>query len=196
MPTFILRARKGKTRWDQLQPGDDAHTEIIAHAIINAFFISRGFRTDVTFHLVLDSSADFPRTITLSGAEGLSLPGFHEQAVLDVIRDALRDSTALKKDETLKVAPGVKVSGFGFEKLLAQLMPTRQVYLLDPKGDDIMTTAMDEEAVFILSDHLALPKNIVKSLSRRGLRTISLGRQMLFASQCIVLIHAALARKA
>lgn len=191
MRTFIIRARKGTTRWEKVrsQIGTREHFEVVAHSVINAFFVSNGFRDDVEVYIILDSSEDFPRTIKLSGAEGLSIDGFHEAAVLDIVEKALKNSPDLQKDKTQTVAPGLQISGFGFEKLIASLLETRSVYLLDPKGADIRKTEFDSNPVFILSDHLALPKKNVKGLKRQGLKTISLGKKMLFASQCVVLLN-------
>lgn len=191
MRTFIIRARKGSTNWEKVRSsiGTKEHFEVVAHSVINAFFISNGFRSEVEVYIVLDSSEDFPRTIKLSGNDGLSIAGFHEDAVLELVEKALKESLGLKKDETKMIAPGLQISGFGFERLVGDLLKTRQVYLLEPKGDDIRETIVDNNPVFILSDHLAMPKNSVKGLIRRGLKTISLGKKMLFASQCVVLIH-------
>jgi tRNA (pseudouridine54-N1)-methyltransferase len=191
MRTFILKARNGTTAWQQVraQIGNKGHFEVIAHSIINAFFVSNGFRTDTEFYVILDSSHDFPRTLKLSAVEGLSIAGFHEGAVIDLLEKALKDGKDLKKDETLIVAPGLEIHGFGFEKLVGELIKTRQLYLLEPKGDNLREQQLEADPIFILSDHLALPKNNVKSLKRRGLKTLSLGKKMLFASQCIVLLH-------
>jgi tRNA (pseudouridine54-N1)-methyltransferase len=191
MRTFIIRARKGTTRWEKVRSniGTNEHFEVVAHSVINAFFVSNDFRDDVEFYIVLDSSEDFPRTIKLSGGEGLSIAGFHEDAVIQLVEKALKDSHGLLKDETRTLAPGLHISGFGFEKLIGQLLETRSVYLLEPKGEDIRTVTLASDPVFILSDHLAMPKNIMKSLKRRGLITISLGKKMLFASQCVVLLN-------
>lgn len=191
MRTFVIRARKGTTRWDRVrsQVGSSEHFEVIAHSVINAFFVSKGFREDVEMYIVLDSAEDYPRTIKLSAAEGLSINGFHEAAVFELIEKALKDSSGLKKNETRVLAPGIQISGFGFEKLVATLLETHTVYLLDRKGEDIRTTALEANPVFLLSDHLALPKNTIKGLKRRGLMNISLGKKMLFASQCVVLMH-------
>lgn len=191
MRTFIIRARKGTTRWDRLRStlGSKEHFEVIAHSVINAFFVSNGFREDVEVYIVLDASEDFPRTIKLSGNEGLSIAGFHEEAVLNLIEKALKESSGLQKDETKMLAPGLQISGFGFEKLVSHHLKTRTVYLLDRKGEDIRTTAFESNPVFILSDHLAMPKNSVKGFKRQGLKTISLGKKMLFASQCVVLLN-------
>lgn len=191
MRTFILRARKGSTRWDKIrsQVGSKEHFEVIAHSVINAFFISSDFRTDVELYIVLDSSEDFPRTIKLSGSEGLSIKGFHEEAVIQLIESALKNSAGLQKDETRTIEPGIQVSGFGFERLVSRLIQTRALYLLDNKGDDLRQTRLKENPVFLLSDHLAMPKKTLSGLKRLGLNTLSLGKTMLFASQCIVLLN-------
>ncbi len=191
MRTFVIRARKGSTHWQRIrsQMGTSSHFEVIAHAVINAFFVSNNFRNDVELYIVLDSSDDFPRTIKLSAADGLSIAGFHEEAVIDLIEKALKNSQDLQKNETRLLDAGIQINGFGFEKLIEILLVTRAVYLLEPKGEDIRTITLAVDPVFILSDHLAMPKNSVKSLKRRGAKTLSLGKKMLFASQCVVLIN-------
>jgi tRNA (pseudouridine54-N1)-methyltransferase len=191
MRTFVIRARKGTTQWEKIrqQMGGKEHFEVVVHTVLNAFFISNDFRKNVEVYIVLDSSEDFPRTIKLSAAEGLSLSGFHETAVLDLIERVLKESGHLRKDETQFVAPGVQISGFGFEKLIAHLLQTQPVYLLQPKGVDIRTSVIADNPVFILSDHIPLPPKNIKSLKHKGLQTLSLGKKMLFASQCVVLIN-------
>lgn len=191
MRTFIIRARKGTTRWEQVrsQVGTKDHFEVVAHSVINAFFVSNGFRENVEVYIILDSSEDFPRTIKLTGHEGLSIAGFHEEAVLELVEKSLKDSQGLQKNETRSLAPGIQINGFGFEKLIGNLLETRAVYLLDRKGEDVRSIAFDTDPVFILSDHLAMPKKSIKGLKRHGLKTVSLGKKMLFASQCVVLLH-------
>jgi tRNA (pseudouridine54-N1)-methyltransferase len=191
MRTFIIRARKGTTRWERVrsQIGGRQHFEVVAHTVINAFFISNDFRNDVEVYIVLDSSEDFPYTIKLSSGDGLSIAGFHEEAVIELVEKALKDSRGLRKDESRIVDPGVQVSGFGFDRLVSELLKTRPLYLLDRKGADIRETQLELNPVFVLSDHLAMPKKTVNALKRKGLNTVSLGNKMLFASQCVVILN-------
>ena len=42
---------------------------------------------------------------------------------------------------------------------------------------------------FLLTDHIPMPKNTFHTLDRLGAKKISLGSKMLFASQCVVLVH-------
>lgn len=197
MRTFVIRARKGPTHWQRIQSaiGSKDHFEVVAHSVINAFFTASDFRTDVQVFIILESSPDFPRTIKLSSKEGLSLRGFHEAAVIDVIELALKNSMDLQKDQSKTIAPGIEIYGFGFEKCIKTLLESSTIYLLDRKGSDIRKIEFPENPVFVLSDHLMMPKNSVKGLKRHGLQMLSLGKKMLFASQCIVLINHELDRK-
>lgn len=197
MRTFVIRARSGSTQPERLksQIGAKGHLEVVAHSIANAFFLSNGFREDAEVYIILESTPDYPRTIQLSAAEGLSLAGFHEQAILDALEHALSYGLGMQKDETRAVSAGIRISAFGFERLMQNLLPTRPIYLLEKKGQDIRTAEIGPDPVFVLSDHLAMPKNTVKSLRRQGLIPLSVGSKMLFASQCVVIIHHELDRK-
>jgi tRNA (pseudouridine54-N1)-methyltransferase len=42
---------------------------------------------------------------------------------------------------------------------------------------------------FILTDHIPMPPKTLLGLERLGAKKLSLGPRMLFASQCVVLIH-------
>ncbi len=197
MRTFVLRARDGTTRPDRVksQVGSKGHLEVVAHTLINAFFLSSGFREDVEVYIILESTPDYPRTLKFSSSEGLSFPGFHEQAMLDVIEHALKGGQSMSKDETRILSPGLHISAFGFERLVQSLLPNRPLYLLDKKGEDIRTATIGADPVFLLSDHLAMPKKSVKGFMRHGLTPLSFGATVLFASQCVVIAHYELDRK-
>lgn len=197
MRTFILRARKGSTDPNILfsQIGTEDHAEIIAHTLMNAFYFSNGMRTDVEVYIVLDSAPDFPRTLKFSSHEHLSFPGFHEKAFFDVIVSALTRGNKIKKDETLIIESGIEIYGFGFDTLMKKLQGHHTIYLLDKKGNDIRNMTLEENSLFVLSDHLAMPKNSIHVLERKGLIKMSLGKKILFASQCVVLVHNELDRQ-
>ena len=197
MRHFVIRARKGKVDADQVfaQVGSRTHFEIIAHTLANAFYYSNGMRPDVEVYVVLDSSSDFSRTLKFSSNNGLSFPGFHEQAILGVISTVLAQGKNITKDTIMTVAPGIEICGFGFEVLMQKLQEQYPIYLLDKKGEDIRSVDCEQQGVFVLSDHLSFSKNTIKTLTRKGATKISLGRKMLFASQCIVLIHNELDRQ-
>lgn len=197
MRTFVIRARKGTVNADQVfsQVGVNGHVEIIAHTLANAFYFSKGMRSDVEVYVVLDSTPDFPRTLKFSSNNGLSFPSFHEQAILKVISSALARGNKVTKGDIQTVESGIEICGFGFDTLMKRLQEHSPVYLLNKKGKDIRLIDFEQQNVFVLSDHLSMPKNSIKGLERRGLTKVSLGRKILFASQCVVLVHNELDRQ-
>lgn len=197
MRTFVIRARKATTQWNKLsaQIGSDAHFEVVLHCVMQAFFLSNDFRDAVDIYIIHESTDRYPCTLHLSSQEGLSLPGFHEQAIVEIFIKSLQQYPSLQKDTILKIAPGLELIGCGFDKLINTYLYQRPLYLLDKKGEDIRSAPIVPNPVFILSDHLAMPKNSIKGLKRHSINSISLGKRMLFASQCMVLIQDELDRR-
>jgi len=67
--------------------------------------------------------------------------------------------------------------------------------VMDRKGLPIHEQVFDENPCFLLTDHIPMPKNTLRGLERLGAKKLTLGSRMLFASQCIVLIHHELDRR-
>lgn len=191
MRTFVLRARAAPTTSQRLLAGvgNDAHSEILAHSLMNGIFVAQSHREDVTMHLVLESTQDFSRTITFTANEMRGIGGFHEQALLGKIARALDVSQGMAKEEERPVEPGITIRTLSFEKLVQQLAQDHQLYVMDKKGADIREQPFENNPCFLLTDHIPMPKKSFNSLKRLGAQKISLGPTMLFASQCIVLIH-------
>lgn len=194
MRTFVLRARAAPTDSHALlgAVGQDAHVEILAHTLMNAVFVAQSHRRDVVVHLVLESTRDYSRTIRFDSNAMGTLGGFHERALLGRIAGALDASADMGKDETRAVEPGIEVRTTSFERLVKELAQDHQLYLMDPKGTPVGEQAFGPKPCFLLTDHIPMPKKVIPSLERMGAKKISLGRTMLFASQCVVLIHHAL----
>lgn len=169
--------------------GKEAHTEILAHALMNAIFVAQSHRTDVTVYLVLESTQDFSRTIRFDANAMHDIGGFDERALLGKIAKALDASRGMGKDETRPVESGVLVRTVAFERLVQELADDHQLFVMDPKGTPIREQAFDGNPCFLLTDHIPMPKKTFHSLERLGAQKITLGPKMLFASQCIVLIH-------
>lgn len=191
MRVFVLRARSAPTDSRQLLAavGQAAHPEILAHTLMNAIFVAQAHREDVIVHLVLESSRDFSRTISFSSNELGTLGGFDQQALLGKIACALDCSIGMAKDESRDVEPGIRVRTTSFEKLVQELAETYPLYVLDRKGIAIREQVFEGDACFLMTDHVPMPKNSLNGLKRLGAIKISLGPRMLFASQCVVLIH-------
>lgn len=191
MRVFVVRARAASTDSAQLLAalGGDAHSEILAHTLMNAIFVAQDHRRDVVVHLVLESTRDYSRTISFHSSEMGHIGGFHEQALLARIAAALDASKGMGKEECRTVEPGVTVRTLSFEKLIGELAVRHPLFVMDRKATPIREQAIGDNPCFLLTDHVPMPKKSFNSLERLGARKISLGPRMLFASQCVVLIH-------
>ena len=194
MRTFVLRARAAPTDSQKLLAavGQEAHTEILAHTLMNAIFVAQSHRPDVVVHLVLESTQDFSRTIRFDANGMHELGGFDEHTLLGKVAKALDASRGMGKEETRPVESGVTVRTIAFERLVQELATDHQLFVMDRKGTPIREQAFGENPCFLLTDHIPMPKKTFGSLERLGTKSISLGPRMLFASQCVVLIHHAL----
>lgn len=191
MRTFVLRARAAPTDSTKLlaSVGTGAHAEILAHTLMNSIFVAQSHRPDVVVHLVLESTEDFSRTIRFDANAMQDIGGFNEQALLAKVAKALDASRGMGKEEMRPVEPGVSVRTLSFERLVQQLAEDHQLYVMDRKGAPIREQAFQGNPCFLLTDHIPMPKNTFHTLDRLGATRITLGKTMLFASQCVVLIH-------
>lgn len=191
MRTFVLRARSAPTDSAKLlaSVGGDAHAEILAHTLMNAVFVAQSHRPDVVVYLVLESTQDYSRTIRFEANAMHELDGFNEGALLGKVAKALDASRGMGKEETRPVESGVTVQTISFERLVQQLAETHQLYVMEKKGKPIHEQTFAGNPCFLLTDHIPMPKNTFHTLDRLGAVRITLGKTLLFASQCVVLIH-------
>ena len=194
MRTFVLRARAAPTDSAALlaQVGGDAHTEILAHTLMNAFFVAQAHRPDVVVYLVLESTRDFSRTLRFEVDAMHDIGGFDERTLLGKVARALDASRGMGKDEERAVEAGVTVRTSSFERLVQALAADHQLFLMDRKGTPIGEQVFADRPCFLLTDHIPMPKKAIPGLERMGATKVTLGPTMLFASQCVVLIHHAL----
>ena len=194
MRTFVLRARAAPTDSAALlaEVGGDAHTEILAHTLMNAFFVAQAHRPDVVVYLVLESTRDFSRTLRFEVDAMHDIGGFDERTLLGKVARALDASHGMGKDEERAVEAGVTVRTSSFERLVQALAADHQLFLMDRKGTPIGEQVFADRPCFLLTDHIPMPKKAIPGLERMGATKVTLGPTMLFASQCVVLIHHAL----
>ena len=170
MRTFVLRARAAPTDSQKLlaSVGKEAHVEILAHTLMNAVFVAQSHRTNVTVYMVLESTADFSRTIRFDANAMHDFGGFNEQALLGRIAKALDTSKGMGKDETRPVESGVTVRTVSFERLVQELADDHQLFVMDRKGTSIREQVFAGNPCFLLTDHIPMPKNTFHTLERLG----------------------------
>jgi tRNA (pseudouridine54-N1)-methyltransferase len=159
---------------------------------MNAIFVAQSHRPDVVVYLVLESTQDYSRTIRFEASAMHHIGGFDERSLLAKVAAALDASRGMGKEEARPVESGVTVRTVSFERLVQELATDHALFVMDRKGTPIRDQAFEGKPCFLLTDHIPMPKNTFHTLDRLGAKRLTLGSRMLFASQCVVLIHHAL----
>jgi tRNA pseudouridine-54 N-methylase len=112
----------------------------------------------------------------------------------DVRTDADTWQHILKKVISGKTHPGITTSKTSFEALLKSKAETARVYVLEEGGKDVAQVEFAENTVFVLGDHVGLPKKAEAFALRYG-EKISLGKQPYLAASCITVLNYLLDRQ-
>jgi len=93
--------------------------------------------------------------------------------------------------------PGVSVDKTSFESLLKTWAEASRtaVYVLEEKGRRVSDVELGGDAVFVLGDHIGLPKT-VEDFALRYAEKISLGKKPYLAASCITILNYLMDRKA
>ena len=174
---FILFSRLGKTNSAFSNLHDAGRLDIVYECIVTSLFLSHGIRKDVTFHAILNGSPNPPLHIQIDGS-----------TLYDVRTDIDTWQQILKKVIAGKTHPGISVDKTGFEALLKKESPNCNVYVLEEGGKNIAETELADNAIFVLGDHVGLPKKAETFALRYG-EKISLGKQPYLAASCITVIN-------
>jgi len=183
MREFILFSRLGKTdsNWTSLH--DAGRLDIVHECIVASLFLSHGIRKNVTFHAVLNGPPSPPLHIEING-----------ERLYDVRTDLDTWQRIIKKILSGKSHPGITTSKTSFEALLKAKAETARIYVLEESGIDIAQTEFHGNSVFVLGDHVGLPKKAEIFALRYG-EKISLGKQPYLAASCITVLNYLLDRQ-
>jgi tRNA (pseudouridine54-N1)-methyltransferase len=180
---FILFSRSGKTSPDFHNLHDAGRLDIVHECTVASLFLSHGIRKNVVFHAILNGSPNPPLHIEINGA-----------TLHDVRTDIDTWQRILKKVISGKTHPGITRSKTSFEALLKAKAETSHIYVLEEDGKDIAEIQLPENCVFVLGDHVGLPKKAEIFALRYG-KKLSLGKQPYLAASCITILNYSLDRK-
>jgi tRNA (pseudouridine54-N1)-methyltransferase len=180
---FILFSRLGKTDSNFRNLHDAGRLDIVHECIVASLFLSHGLRRNVVFHAVLNGPPNPPMHIQIDGA-----------TLYDVRTDMDTWQSILKKVISGKKHPGITTSKTSFEALLKAKAETASIYVLEDGVKYITNAELPENCVFVLGDHVGLPKKAEAFTLRYG-EKISLGRQPYIAASCITIQNYLLDRK-
>jgi tRNA (pseudouridine54-N1)-methyltransferase len=180
---FILFSRSGKTAPFFRNLHDAGRLDIVHECIVTSLFLSHGLRKNVVFHAVLNGAPNPPLHIQINGAN-----------LHDVRTDMDTWQQILKKVIAGKTHPGITTNKTSFEALLKAKAKTARIWVLEEGGKNVAETPVSEDAVFVLGDHVGLPKKAEVFALRYG-EKISLGKQPYLAASCITILNYLLDRQ-
>ncbi len=183
MREFILYSRLGRTdsNWTNLH--DAGRLDIVHECAVASLFLSHGLRKNVIFHAILNGPPAPPLHIEING-----------EALYDVRTDVDTWQRILRKVISGKPHPGITTSKTSFEALLKAKAETARIYVLEEGGKDVAEALLPANAVFVLGDHVGLPKKAEAYALRYG-EKISLGKQPYLAASCITILNYILDRQ-
>lgn len=198
MREFILYSRKSVTTpsfpLNDL-PSKGGRMDLIARCVISSLWISRALRKDSRFYTVLNGPPNPPLTVNFDG-KNLKSVSPNERNIASWIKKAL--DLWLKVEERagewFDVQEGIKISKMSFQELVKKF-ENRNIYVLHEKGKNIRNKKIENNPIFILGDHIGLPKNEESFVERFGAKKISLGAHSYLASQSITIVHNELDRR-
>lgn len=184
MHEFILYSRLGSTSPNWINLHDAGRLDIVHECTVAALFLSHGYRKDTVFHTILSGPPNPPRHICIDGS-----------TLHDARTDQQTWTTILKKVLSGKPHPGITTDKTSFEQLVKTKAQTNQpIYVLEEDGTNINEITLDENPVFVLGDHIGLPKIAERFALRYG-RKISLGKTPYLAAHCITILNHRLDRQ-
>ncbi len=178
MREFILFSRKGRTDGNFRTLRDAGFLDTVHQCILTSIFKSHGHRKDVVFHAILGGPPNPPKHLEIRGDE-LQDASIDERSWEKILKNVLKG----------KSHPGITVKSGSLQSLIKEKAEQGgQIFVLEEKGADISEVKFDEHCVFVLGDHIGIPKKDEGFVLRHG-EKLSLGKEKYLAASCIDIVN-------
>jgi tRNA (pseudouridine54-N1)-methyltransferase len=179
MREFLLYSRLGRTDGRFRNLHDAGRLDIVYECVVASLFLSHGIRKDVIFHAILSGPPTPPVHLRIEGA-----------TLHDVRTDEQTWDRIFRKVLAGKPHPGITANKTSFEALLRTKAEASQtsICVLEESGKKISEVELKENAVFVLGDHIGLPKT-VENYALRYAQKASLGKKTYLAASCITILN-------
>lgn len=155
--------------------------DLVCRCIIAALWLSKAVRKDAQFFVILNTGPKPPVAIRFDGAKIVGVEP-SERSVALVIKKALQ---IVREKDWSSVQAGVFASRKSFQEIIKD---SRNVFVLDAKGQHISKTKFASDVTFVLGDHVGLPKKEMQFALRKGVK-VSLGNKIYLASAVINVVN-------
>ena len=200
MRNFLYYSKNARTsgNFDTTNLMKAGRMDIACQLVIMAFFVSHHTREDVKLHMIFDGAPDPPKHLELSPSTNFLAD---DEDRIDISK---KDIGSLlkkmlykyKKGEKREVAKGYFIEKKSFPKVIDELLDEgKQIFIMDKKGEDIREIKDLSNAVFVIGDQDGTPRPEMKRIKGKGIKKISVGNQMYFASQTLTIIQNELDRR-
>jgi tRNA (pseudouridine54-N1)-methyltransferase len=174
---FIIYSRKGRTDSRFTNLVEAGRLDLVHECIVASFFLSHGLRRNVTFHALLSGPPNPPLHLKIDG-----------RTLYDVRTDQQTWTGIFRKILAGKNHSGIELDRTSFEALLKAKVAEASIYVLEEDGKDIGGISISRNSVFVLGDHIGLPKTVESFALRYG-EKVSLGKQPYLAASCINILN-------
>ena len=179
-----MYSRKGRTDSKFTSLRNAGRLDVVHECIVASLFLSHGIRRNVIFNALLSGSPFPPLHLKIDGA-----------TLRDVRTDQETWKEIFKNVLSGKFHPGIRAGKTSFEALLKMKANESPIYVLEEGGKDILEVDIGKNPVFVLGDHIGLPRKVEGFALRYG-EKVSLGKQPFLAASCITILNYLLDRKA
>lgn len=177
MREFVLYSRLGRTDSNWANLHDAGRLDILYECAVASLFLSHAIRRNTVFHTVLNGPPNPPLHLKIEGA-----------TLHNIRTDQQTWTQTLKKVLSGKQHPGITTAKTSFETLIKAKAKESQIYVLEEGGKGISEVEIGDNSVFVLGDHVGLPKKVEGFALRYG-EKISLGKHAYLAASCITILN-------
>ena len=190
MREFIYYSGKARTsgNFDTSELMQAGRMDIVCNVIISALFLSHKMREDVHLHLIFMGQPTPPRHLEFVSNKEMPISKKDVAGLIKVMLYKCREG------ERREIFPGCFVEKKSFQQVISDLEAEgKKVLILDKKGKDIRELKDNEleNSVFVVGSEEGLPKKEIKRHKDR----ISIGPEIYFASQTMIIINNELDRR-
>jgi tRNA (pseudouridine54-N1)-methyltransferase len=170
MREFVIYSRTGKTSSNFRNLREGGRLDVVHQCILMALFRSHGIRKDVVFHAILNGSPKPPLELIVDGAT-LRNVRTDENTWEGIIRNVLSGANH----------PGICIRKNSLQQLIKD---KKNVFVLEESGEDIKTIDLGNNPIFVLGDHVGLPRKEEQFVLRYA-KKVSLGKTAYLAAACV-----------
>jgi tRNA pseudouridine-54 N-methylase len=178
MREFLLFSRTGFTSGNFNSLMEGGRLDIVYQCALMSLFKSQAHRNDAVFHAVLNGPPRPPIHLEIRG-DSLRDAHIDESSWETILRNVLRG----------KPHPGITVDRTPLQRLVQdKAKQGYKVFALERGGEPVEGVDLSGDALFVLGDHIGLPKKDEGFVLRYG-RKLSLGREKYLAASSIDILN-------